>query len=101
MGKDYQLKVQGKAKHDSNSILNHKSYFELQSNSYGSESNYYHALPSPVPSAGSLSPCHSDRGFLSPPQTVAFVDMSLSPRPCSTVDTLDILSPPASVRSEL
>jgi len=78
------------------------SYSEVQSNSYGSESNYYHALPSPVPSAGSLSPCHSDRGFLSPPQTVAFVDMnSLSPRPCSTVDTLDILSPPASVRSEM
>jgi len=77
------------------------SYSEVQSNSYGSESNYYHALPSPVPSAGSLSPCHSDRGFISPPQTVAFVDMSSSPRPCSTVDTLDILSPPASVRSEM
>lgn len=77
------------------------SYSEVQSNTYGSESNYYHALPSPVPSAGSLSPCHSDRGFISPSQTVAFVDMSLSPRPCSTVDTLDILSPPASVRSEM
>jgi len=74
---------------------------EIKSNSYGSELNYCHALPSPVPSVGSLSPCHSDRGFLSPPQTVAFVDMSLSPRPCTTVDTLDILSPPASVRSEL
>jgi len=76
-------------------------YSEIQSNSNGSELNYCHALPSPVPSTGSLSPCHSERGFLSPPQTVAFVDMSLSPRPCSTVDTIDILSPPASVHSEL
>jgi len=77
------------------------SYSVTNSNSYGSELTYCHALPSPAPSVGSVSPCHSDRGFLSPPQTVAFVDMSLSPRPCSTVDTLDILSPPASVRSEL
>jgi len=77
------------------------TYSEIKSSSYSSELNYCHALPSPVPSVGSLSPCHSDRGFLSPPQTVAFVDMSLSPRPCTTVDPLDILSPPASVRSEL
>jgi len=78
------------------------TYSETKSNSYASESGYCLALPSPVPSVGSLSPCHSEKGFLSPPQSVAFVDMtSFSPRPCSTVDTLDILSPPASVQSDL
>lgn len=77
------------------------SYSETIGNSYTSELSFCHALPSPVPSVGSLSPCQSEKGFLSPPQSVAYVDMSLSPRPCSTVDTLDILSPPASVRSEL
>lgn len=78
------------------------TYSETNSNSYASESGYCLALPSPVPSVGNLSPCHSDKGYLSPPQSIAYVDMSnMSPQPCSTVDTLDILSPPASVRSEL
>jgi len=78
------------------------TYSETKSNSYASESGYCLALPSPVPSVGSLSPCHSEKGFLSPPQSVSFVDMtSFSPQPCSTVDTLDILSPPASVQSDL
>jgi len=78
------------------------TYSETNSNSYASESGYCLALPSPVPSVGSLSPCHSEKGFLSPPQSIAYVDMSsMSPQSCSTVDTHDILSPPASVRSEL
>lgn len=78
------------------------TYSETKSNSFASESGYCLALPSPVPSVGSLSPCHSDNGFLSSPQSVAFVDMSsMSPKPCTTVDTVDILSPPASVRSDL
>lgn len=85
---------------DNNTFVD-EMYSETKSRSYTSELNFCHALPSPVPSVGSLSPCYSEKGFLSPPQSVAFVDMSLSPRPCSTVDTLDILSPPASVRSEL
>merc|ERR1719369_841826 len=78
------------------------TYSETKSNTLASESGYCLALPSPVPSVGSLSPCQSENGFLSPPRSVAFVDMSsMSPQPCNTVDTLDILSPPASVRSEL
>lgn len=78
------------------------TYSETKSNYYASESGYCLALPSPEHSVGSLSPCQSEKGFLSPPQSIAFVNMSsMSPQPCSTVDTLDILSPPASVRSEL
>merc|ERR1712240_167362 len=71
---------------------------EIKSNSYGSELNYCHALPSPVPSVGSLSHCHSDRGFLSPPQTVAFVDMSLSPRP--SVSEISVGSPALSTHND-
>jgi len=82
-----------------------KNYYEKKTRTHSSkfsELDYCLSLPSPVPSVGSLSPPHSEKGFLSPPQSTAFVDMGgLSPRPCSTVDTLDILSPPASVKSEL
>jgi len=86
---------------DSNAFVD-GTYSETKSNTLASESGYCLALPSPVPSVGSLSPCQSENGFLSPPRSVAFVDMSsMSPQPCNTVDTLDILSPPASVRSEL
>jgi len=77
------------------------SYSDTKSITYASDHGC-HALHSPVPSVGSLSPCHSEKNFLSPPHSVAFVDMSSqSPQHCSTVDTLSILSPPPSVPSEV